>query len=380
MEKYDVIIIGAGASGIMCASNIYSKKVLLLEKQDKIGKKILVTGNGRCNLTNKNLLTDCYNTDLVSKFFDKFNNYDLLNYFSSIGLSYYFDDEGRCYPTSNYASSVLDIMRLNLNKHKNVTILTNSPAKNIDFKNGKYFVSTDNETYPADNVVFSTGGDFENIFNFKIDFVPFYPSLCGFKTEKNKGLNGVKQKNVKATLSNSQNFCEQGELLFKENGVSGICIFNLSNHYDKNGKNTLKIDLLPNISTSDLFDDLKHRCTIFDSAENLLTSLFQKQLIASILEKSNIKSTTPTCDLKNTDLQKITDTIKNYTIKITGLENNNQIFSGGVKLENLSDNLEYQKGLYFVGESCNVSGKCGGYNLQWAFTSGKIVGDLIDKV
>ena len=380
MKKYDVIIIGGGASGIMCAMQIKNKKVLIIEKQDKIGKKILVKGNGRCNFTNRNCSSHFYNTDKVLNFFKKFSNHNALTYFSNLGLSFYYDDEGRYYPTSNYASSMLDVMRLNLNKLNNVEILTNCTANKI-FYNKEYCVSTNIGEYFCDNLIFACGGNFSNIFDFNIPYIPFTPSLCGLKTEKNKGLNGVKQKNVKVSLINNETHSQQGEILFKDNGVSGICIFNLSNYYNPSTKNVLKIDLLPDISYQDLVSLITKRCSLFDNNENLLVSLFQKQLSLSIMQKSNINIDGKTKDLTKTDVSNIASTIKEYSLYVYGLENNNQIYKGGIDLDDLDENLEHKKykNLYFIGESCNVSGECGGYNLQWCWTSGKIVGDYINN-
>ena len=373
MKHFDIIIIGGGASGIMCALNIENKSVLILEKQDKIGKKILVTGNGRCNLTNKNLTNFYYNTKKVDDFFSRFNNYDALNYFHSIGLETYCDSEGRYYPISNYSASVLDTMRLSLNKKTNVTILTNHSAEKISFTDNKYVVFTSEESFICDNLVFALGGDFDNIFDFNIDYTPFSPALCSFKTEKNKGLNGIRQKNVVVKFDN-ETYSQKGEILFKDNGISGICVFNLSMRYNKSQNKILNIDLLPNYSKEELTTLLKFKTNIFDKCENLLTGLFQKQLCLSILEKANINILTNCKQLTNDEINSICNTIKNYQIKILGLENNNQIFNGGVSLNDLSKDLEHNKykNLFFIGEACDVSGECGGYNLQWAWTSGVI--------
>ena len=331
------------------------------------------TGNGRCNLTNKNLTNFYYNTKKVDDFFSRFNNYDALNYFHSIGLETYCDSEGRYYPISNYSASVLDTMRLSLNKKTNVTILTNHSAEKISFTDNKYVVFTSEESFICDNLVFALGGDFDNIFDFNIDYTPFSPALCSFKTEKNKGLNGIRQKNVVVKFDN-ETYSQKGEILFKDNGISGICVFNLSMRYNKSQNKILNIDLLPNYSKEELTTLLKFKTNIFDKCENLLTGLFQKQLCLSILEKANINILTNCKQLTNDEINSICNTIKNYQIKILGLENNNQIFNGGVSLNDLSKDLEHNKykNLFFIGEACDVSGECGGYNLQWAWTSGVI--------
>lgn len=381
MKKYDVIIIGGGASGLMCAMQINNKSVLIIEKQDKIGKKILVTGNGRCNLTNLNIKNNFYNTEQVNKYFNNINNVKTLEYFKSIGLETYCDSEGRYYPVSNYSASVLDIMRLNISKKSNITILTNCTAKKIKQNSNTYLVCTNIDDFICDNLVFATGGNFDNIFDFNLKYSKFTPALCSFKTEKNKGLNGIRQKDVVVSLINNEIYSQKGEVLFKENGISGICIFNLSLHYNYNQNNILKIDLLPKYSYEQLISLLKERVNIFEKCENLLTSLFQKQLCLSILDKSNIDNQKYCNELTDNEIEKIYYVIKNYTIKIIDLDSNNQIHNGGVNLNQLNDALEHNqfKKLYFIGESCDVSGECGGYNLQWAWTSGQICGSHLNN-
>ena len=139
MNKYDIAIIGAGASGIMCAiSANKQKKVVLIEKADKIGKKILVTGNGRCNITNDYISSDSYNTTLVQKYFDKYGKDDTLQEFKKMGLLTYSDNEGRRYPISNSANSVLDILLAKLNNCNNVDIVTNYEIVKVDRLNNRY--------------------------------------------------------------------------------------------------------------------------------------------------------------------------------------------------------------------------------------------------
>lgn len=382
MEKYDVIIVGAGASGIMCACNLKNKKVLVIEKNDKIGKKILVTGNGRCNFTNKNMQIKFFNTTLVSKYFSKFNNNDLLIYLNNIGLEYYFDEEGRYYPISNHSSSVLDVFRNELAKNDYLTIKTNEKVIQISKECDFYQIKTNNGVYNAKNIVFSCGGNFDKVFDFNINNTPFSPSLCSLICNTNNNLVGIKQKNVIATLSqNNKNYCEFGEILFKKNAISGILIFNLSSYYNENSKALLSIDLLPNFSKQELCKKIKQRTKIFDNITDIFTGLFHKNLGYSIIEKCGLLKTNIK-NLNNLEISKLADKIKKYDLIITGKEDNNQIFKGGVPLEYLTENLEHKeyKSLYFVGESCDVNGLCGGYNLQWAFTSGMIVAQHLNNI
>ena len=150
MEKYEVIIIGAGASGIMCALNS-ARKTLLIEAGERIGKKILATGNGKCNITNNHLESKNYNTPLVEKYFSQFNNAQTLSYFENLGIFTYADQEGRRYPISNSANTVLDILLKALSLKKNVTVLTNTMPLTITNHGNEFVIVTGNNQYACNN-------------------------------------------------------------------------------------------------------------------------------------------------------------------------------------------------------------------------------------
>lgn len=382
MEKYDVIIVGAGASGLMCALATKNKKVLILEKDNKIGKKILVTGNGRCNLTNKNINQSFYNTNNVSKFFNVFSNNQTLKFFEDIGLNCYYDEEGRCYPISNHASSVLECLRLSIEKQPNIKVKTNEKVVKIEKKDDYFVVKTNNWEYVSTSVVVSAGGNFENIFDFNVSVSAFRPALCSLKTNFNKGVNGVRQKNVLAKLIINNNLIKQeaGEILLKENSVSGICIFNLSNYYISQKDAKIVLDLLPMFNNDELVTLLSKKLEIYKNSNNLLNGLFYKDLCLNILEKCNLTNK-DSSSISLTEIENLAFIIKNYSLDITGYGENNQIYAGGVDLENLDENLMLKdiKNLYFTGEACNVYGNCGGYNLQWAWTSGFVAGKHLSK-
>jgi len=380
MEKYEVIIIGAGASGIICALNS-SKKTLLIEASDRIGKKILATGNGKCNITNNVIHASRYNTPLVSQYFKKFNNMQTLKYFENLGIHTYADNEGRRYPLSNSANTVLDLLLRALSLKKQIEIITNSMPLSVAKINDGFSVTTQDGIFVCKKLVIATGGNsgMQYLNQLKVDYVGFKPSLMGLKTTKNKGLAGVRVSNVRVKY---KNFDEVGEILFKDDGISGIVIFNLSAHLARNhvraGKIT--IDLLSSIDESDLLNMIQ--ASVRSNPNYLLLDIMEgflhKSLAKNLIEKlSWDKKLAKQCSCNDVNL--LVRSIKNYTIDFIGYADNNQVYTGGVDLKDLDDNLQHKQiqNLYFIGEIVNVDGVCGGYNLQWAWTSGKIAGDSL---
>lgn len=380
MENYEVIIIGAGASGIMCALNVKAK-TLLVEAGDRIGKKILATGNGKCNLTNNQLSVVNYNTPLVEKYFSQFNQNQTLKYFENLGIFTYADQSGRRYPLSNSANTVLDLLLKKLNAKSNVKVVMNSMPMTITRFNDGFSVTTKTQTYFGHKLVLATGGNSgtQYLNQLKIAYQPFRPSLVGLRTTKNKGLAGVRVSKVKVTMNQ---FSEVGEILFKEDGISGIVIFNLSAYLARNQISTGKIslDLLAEIDREQLFTMLQ--TSIQNNPQYLLVDILEgflhKSLAKNILEKLSLdKTLAEDCTFNN--MINLVENIKNYVVTFTGYADNQQVHTGGVDLKDLDDNLQHKqvKNLYCCGELVNVDGACGGYNLQWAWSSGKIVGGCL---
>lgn len=380
MEKFDVIIIGGGASGLMCA--LHSKqKTLLIEASDRVGKKILATGNGKCNLTNDVLDVQFYNTSAVAPYFAQFDQVQTLKYFNQLGLYTYADEAGRRYPLANSANAVLDLLLKALSLQHNVTVRVNTlPTKIIQTPDG-FTVTTPEQTYACRKLVLATGGNsgMQYLQQLSVPYRAFQPSLMGLKTKKNKGLAGVRVSNVRVQF---QQFDEVGEVLFKEDGISGIVIFNLSAHLSRqqitNG--TLMIDLLTGINAQQLIHMLQASVAHNPSYSmvDVLEGLLHKSLARNVLERLGMEQTLAG-NCTEQQIVNLVQTLKNYSITFTGYADNNQVHTGGVELKTLDNHLQYQKikGLYFIGEVVNVDGVCGGYNLQWAWTSGKIVGDQL---
>ena len=406
---YDVCIIGGGASSSMLAILLAKngKKVCVVDRFSKPAKKLLVTGNGRCNITNQNLSSEFYNQN-IDNFLNKFGYQNTISFFESIGIDVYADGEGRCYPISNSAKSV-QIAIINQFEKLKIKFFGESEAISCDYKNQAYNVKvkrisneTENGNSKTDiqkqsfkefeicstNLVIASGiNDFAfDIFEkFNIKTNKVVPSLVALKTKQStKKLDGVRISNVlvEAASMNSKK-TEVGEVLFKDHGLSGICIFNLSSIFAKNkcfdGK--ISINLQKNASKSQIFENLYTKSQIFENTLDMLCSMFSKEISAEILERCKIDLQSKTKELKENQLQKIAFEIENFSFDVEGTYQNNQVLSGGVDLKCLTENLESktQNGLFFCGEICDVDGVCGGYNLQWAWASAHAVAKGIEN-
>ena len=334
-----VAIIGAGASGLFLANLLNDSNIdFTIFNNGKVGRKILASGNGRCNIGNTNLTYDKYhNNPLAIKLLK--NKDKIFDEFKKLKIYLKEDSEGRLYPLSESSLSILNILTKNIN-NKIIDVLVDK----IDKVNGKYIINNKYDGF--DDVVIATGSIssvediniYEYLDGFKLKFNDFKPSLVGFKVkEKIKEISGVRSKcNVSLYNDNKLIHSEDGEIIFKDDGISGICVMNLSSYYqhvDNINNAYIKINLL---------NDKK-----YDSLE----SVINPKLLAFI-NKNNI-------DPYNMIL-KIKDT---YGFK------NSQVSKGGVDINSLNDNLSLisDNNVYFAGEIIDVDGVCGGYNLFFAF-------------
>lgn len=377
-----IAILGGGASALMCACFIKDNvSVDIIEENDKVGKKILATGNGRCNLSNVNMNKYSYSCD-INKYLNRFSVVQTIDFFKSIGLITYVDEEGRIYPFSNSAVSVLEVLKNYLSNKSNIHFLTGKKVLDLEKVGEEFKVILQDEILSYNKVVVALGNKADlTMFNkFNISTKPFTPSLCALKTTKNKNLAGVRVDNVRVVCKDV-NFDEQGEILFREDGISGIVIFNLSAYLARNNNyNTdILLDFVPNLTEQDLFQMLKNRVNLLKNykIDNFLTGIFIKQLNYDLMQRLKFDLDKKVSLLTDNQILSLAKLIKNYHINTLGYLNNNQVCSGGVELKSLDNNLQAKNidGLFFIGEVVNVDGVCGGYNLQWSWASGKIVGE-----
>ncbi len=377
MKNFDIIILGCGAAGAMCALTCKNKNFAVIDVATKPAKKLLVTGNGRCNLTNTNVNSSFYNTD-IDNYLKRFNNNQTLDFFENLGLETYADEEGRVYPISNSAKSVVDVISQKLNP---ANLFLGQKIVSVKKENGGFVVETDKDVFKSTKLVVTTGGNsFPILDDLGAKYDKFTASLVALKAKNTRDLNGIKLSDVKVTVKNKFGTkSEVGEVLFKEEGVSGIVIFNLSTLFSRNkdfsGK--IEIDLLPKLSEKEIFAKLIKRKNLAVYGDKFFVGMFQNAVANEIFKQAKINTNKTVKEFSDEEIDKMTKTIKNLSFDVFGRYENNQVFSGGVKLEDLTQNLESKqiKNLFFCGEIVDVDGVCGGYNLQWAWTSGHIVGE-----
>ena len=382
MKRYKVIIIGAGASGCMCALKSKEKRIAIIDTVKTLAKKIMVTGNGRCNLTNIKVTSSNYNQN-IDKFLQKFNENDTIKFFESFGLETYADDEGRVYPISNSAKSVVDVINLAL--QKKIDFISEQTVLDVKKSQNEFLVRTNCAEFVCEKLVVASGGGslFDLIERLGGMQRKTIPSLVSLKSKNVTDLNGVKVSNVGVTeiTEKGTTKSEIGEVLFKENGLSGIVIFNLSALFAREAKfkGQIKIDLLPNTSEHELIEKLTRRKALSVKMDKFFVGMFQNAISNQIFMQSKFNTNKNSANITDNDIKLLAKTIKELCFSVDGCYENNQVFSGGVKLSELDENLMCKKipNLYFTGEVCDVDGVCGGYNLQWAWTSGAIVGDSL---
>ncbi len=387
MKNYDIIIVGAGASGCLCAlqSSKNNKKILLIDKLKTAGKKLMVTGNGRCNLTNLNIFpSEKYFNQNIDEYIKRYSPSLILEYFKKMGLICYADNENRVYPISNSAKSVIDILNNQLLKYNNITLALDTEFEAVEYINEKYEVKTNKGNFFCEKLVIASGGKTaDNVAKkFGIQTKPFTPSLVSLKTQSTRTVENIRINPATIKLKvKGQNIEESGEVLFKDSGISGIVAFNISSFFARAGKfdGIINIDILPNFSEKEIFEILKRRKSLSLPINKMFDGIFLPAVGYLILNICKLDEDRTTDKLSDNEIKLIAKTIKNLTFEVKSCYSNNQVYSGGVLLSSLSKNLESkeQKNLYFCGEVCDVDGKCGGYNLQWAWTSGLIVGDAL---
>ena len=396
-KTYDVIIIGAGASGLFCAVKIKqinpSLSVAIIEKQKTAGKKLLATGNGRCNLTNLNALKEMYHGSF-SAFIDNtlalLSPEKLLKEFGNMGLLTTSDSEGRVYPLSKHSASVLNVLLLNCNNN-GVDIITETFVKNITQNKSKFIVSSDSDEYICDKLVIATGSKatpetgaddsmLATLLSLGHTKTELFPALCPVLVNSKLlfNLKGVRvQGKVSITCKDKILKSEYGEIQFTEKALSGICLFNLARIANSTDNTKISIDLLPSMEDNEVLELLlqyKKRLSSDSLSEDLMCGIFQNKLSNALLKSISVGKDTPISNLSNEKLRLLAKTIKHweFDVKKSVDFTRAQVVAGGINAREINTNsMESKliKNMYIVGEIVDCDGDCGGLNLHFAFAS-----------
>lgn len=373
-----VTIIGGGPSGMTAAifAADQGAKVRLIEKNEMLGRKLLATGNGRCNLTNIN----CSDAE------------ETIRFFSELGLLTRIEAEGRVYPYTEQAAAVQEALIAGLQDRK-VEIYSGMETQTVEQTASGFTLLSGKESFFSDAVILATGGKagpqygstgdgyrFAKAFGHTV--VRPMPSLVQMVSEQPffKALKGVRAKGCAELLRDGRVVDREiGEIQFTEDGLSGICIFNLSKEYVRG--DIIRIDLFPEYSEEALEAVLTGRINLLGgrSISEFFIGLLQKKLIPVVLTQLSLDSSQKVSSLSRENIAEIVGFLKGWSVSVSGTKGwkEAQVTAGGVDLAEIDLNTMESRlvpNLFFAGELLNVDEKCGGFNLQWAWTSGRIAG------
>ncbi len=397
-----VAIIGAGASGLI-ASIVASQKgakVTLYEKSNKIARKVLASGNGRCNITNRNLSPKNYHTQepsFVKYALNHFDGHRTKKFFESMGLYLREERDGKLFPQSLQASSVVNFLRLQAQK-SGVEIKTEDEVKEIEKVDGGFLVVSTKGRSKYQKVLIATGSTSMSHLGGCDDglvlakslghtIVDLYSSLVQLVTKEQifAKANGVKiDADLELFIDGESVQRASGDLLFREYGLSGSAILRISQKASyallHSKRVVLKADLVPNIELDKLKEMLIKSSKTGGKPKEWLNGIFHRKLIDPLLSYANIKD-----KLNRKEINRLCFSAKGveFTIVSTKGKKSAEVMGGGVSCDEIdpkSMESNIVQGLYFSGEVMDVVGDIGGYNLQWAWSSGYLVGEELAKI
>ncbi len=397
-----VIVIGGGASGLMSA--IWAArnqcKVTILEQKDKVGKKILATGNGKCNYTNYHQESSCYRGSDVEKAMEVIHAFDVnrtIGFFQELGI-YPKERNGYVYPNSGQATSVLDVLILEA-RRLGIEIICNAKVSAVKKQKNQFAVFANDISYYADHVILTVGGCASSKLGsdgsgypiakaFGHTIVKPLPALVQLKSNVKylKTISGVRCDAAITLLVDSKKVtAEKGEILFANYGISGIPVMQVSRFaavaLDSKRKVELSIDFLSDIPYQQLVEQINQRLS-YDkgrTAEEIFVGLLNHKLTYVLLKEVGIDPEMKASKIGKDVWKKLASKMKNFVMTIVDTNgfDNAQTSAGGIPLSEVNvktlESLKV-KGLYFAGELLDVDGTCGGYNLQWAWSSGYVAG------
>ena len=392
-------IIGGGASGMaaaLAAAESPATQVLLFERQARLGRKLQTTGNGRCNLTNLHAAEGGYHGDDASFADHAISSFDpqkTLAWFRKLGLFTVAEASGRVYPYSDQANSVVDVLRFALEK-PNIRVLTGFEVAKVRRIGSGFSVEGAEETYLCDKLIMACGGlagtkiggsmaGYKLLGKLGHHSTRLRPTLVQLKSGWGgvAGLKGVRANCYAQILCDERLHAEStGELQFTEYGLSGPVIFEISRDAcQKKGNWLCRLDFLPDISQEDLLEELLRRQKGDLSVEELLTGILHNRLGRVLAKAAGVSGNGKIKDLRKEDLEAVCLAVKGFDVPLTepmGMDSA-QVTAGGIltgEFDPLTMESKLVPGLYACGEVLDIDGDCGGYNLQWAWSSGRLAG------
>jgi len=409
MKIFDIAIIGGGPAGMMAGiiAGSNEAEVVLIEKNDSLGHKLLATGNGRCNITNQIINVSNYHGSdpcFVLPIFKKFSQKDTVDFFESLGVKLKEEDRGRLFPITDQAGTVLASLEKNLSTN-NVTIKLDSCVKNIIFSDCWHIALDDNETIKARKVILTTGGraayhfgsSGDGLFwsqNLKHTIAPIYSALVPIETFERwpAKIQGIKTKvRARAYYQNKLVAEDCGDLLFTHYGLSGPAVMGLAGVIAdlvecSSAPVELKLDLLPDLNENELIEKINY---LFEengakSILNNLSEFLPQNLIKQTLAIPKIDLTKKSAEASRAERTNICKHLKEFSAKVSKLRplKEAQVTRGGINTNEINNQtLEslIAPGLYFAGEILDIYADSGGYNLQWAWSSGYVSGQSASK-
>ena len=392
-------IIGGGASGMAAALAAAENKdvqVILMERQARVGRKLQATGNGRCNLTNLHACEGGYYGDepgFAAYAIGWFGPEATLNWFRSLGLFTVAEASGRVYPYSDQANSVLDVLRFALEK-PNIEVKLGFEVEKVKKTAARFRVESKEETLECDKLIIACGGlagtklggtmsGYKLLRSLGHKCTKLRPTLVQLKTGWNgiAALKGVRANCHAAIYHNGQLHREStGEIQFTEYGLSGPVMFEISRDACQGGGEWIcRMDLLPEFSMEVLKEELLRRRNTSLPTSELLTGILHNRLGRVVTQAVGISGYVPVSQLEEPEIQEVCRAVKNFEVTLTepmGMDSA-QVTAGGILTKEFEETTMESRlvpGLYACGEVLDIDGDCGGYNLQWAWSSGRLAG------
>ena len=388
-EKYDVIIVGAGAAGMMSAieAGKRGRKVLLVDHSKKIGEKIRISGGGRCNFTNIHTEANKFisqNPKFVISALNQYTQNDFINLIKKHNIKFHEKKLGQLFCDES-AQQIVDLLLLEC-ENANVVLKKEIMITDIDKKEEQYFITTNSNQYYSDSLIIATGGlsipkigasnfGYEVAKKFNLDIIATLPALVPLTFSEKilgicKELTGL---SVEAVVSFKKTFFEEG-MLFTHRGLSGPSILQISSYW-KLGDN-ININLTPKLN---IFKSLQEKKKLKPKQDIgvIISEILPKRLAQIICKENEVSGNI--CELSSKKLKQLSDSINAWVINPTGSEGYRtaEVTLGGINTNELSSKTMMVKkhpGLFFIGEVVDVTGHLGGYNFQWAWSSGYVAG------